>query len=171
MSPASRPLALLAASLPLAAGCGVSGAVDMRWGDDAANVAARHGAPCSAWSAWGPTSGVESCENDERLVRAYRRDAYLRLYRRGDRLEGLALRFPHARWATLRGAVLADLPLWGGTSGPDLPYEVFFDDSLVRVEEDEREGSTTLTVMGPAIGKAYVGYVLGQGLGGLFRGH
>lgn len=168
MRTSSIALPILAASLSFVMGCGVPGALGARWGDDAEKTGARIGAPCTKWHAWSGPGGFEVCENLDTAVSAYGAKAYLRFYRKGRRLEGLALRFDHARWPAVRAAALADLPLSTESAGSDAPYEVFPDDSLVRVEKDGGDGFTVV-VAGPAFGNAYAGYVLGEGLGGLFR--
>jgi hypothetical protein len=87
---------------------------------------------------------------------------------------GVATRRPWRRGSArrarggTRGATLADLPLSRESAASDAPYEIFADGSLVRVEDDH-EGGITIVLAGPEFGKAYAGYVLGQGLGGLFR--
>ena len=152
---------------------GVPGALGARWGDDAEKAAARLGAPCAGarWSRWRGPGGFEACENLDTKVSAYGGQAFLRYYRRGERLEGIALRYTHARWPAVRAAALADLPLSRGAWTAPAPYEVFLDRSLVRVEEDRSDDGFTIVVASPAFGKEYAGYVLGQGLGGLFIMH
>ncbi|APR84691.1 Hypothetical protein A7982_10040 [Minicystis rosea] len=150
-------------------GLSVPGALGARWGDDAEATAARLGAPCRAWSPWRSATGFEVCENLDARVSVYGGQAHLRYYRRGPRLEGMAIRFVHARWPALRAAALADLPLSGAAADAGAPYEIFFDDSLVRVEPEPSDDGFTIVVAGPDFGKAYAAQLLGDGLGGLFR--
>jgi hypothetical protein len=158
---------LLAATLPCTLGCGASGALGARWGSDAEVTSARLGVPCTRWYAWSDAR-FEACENLDVEKSVYGMKATLLFYRRGRDLVGLALRFHRTRWVDIRAAALADLPLSRKAAASDAPYEIFADDSLVRVEDDH-EGGVTLVLAGPTFGKVYAGYVLGQGLGGLFR--
>jgi hypothetical protein len=164
---ASIGASVLALTLPSLPNCGVSGALDARWGGDAVVTAARLGAPCTKWYAWSDAR-FEACENLDVEKSVYGAKATLLFYRRGRDLVGLAFHFHHTHWADIRTAALADLPLSKEEAASAAPYEVFPDDSLVRVEDD-LQGGVTVVLAGPVFGKAYAAHVLGEGLGGLFR--
>jgi hypothetical protein len=164
----SLAAAFLVATLPCVLGCGVSGALGARWGGDAAATAVRLGAPCTEWSAWRGTA-FEHCERVDVKKSVYGAMATLGFYRRGTQLVGLTIHFWRTRWEAIRAAACADLPLSCAVAAKDA-YEIFWDDSLIRVEDDYQDG-VVIVLAGPAFGNTYASAVLAEGLGRLFRFH
>ena len=80
-------------------GCRMSspkGILGVEWGEEAAAVASRLGVVCgSGWKPWEGHADFEACQDLEHAVTLFGRPAYVRLFRQGAVLEGLALRFEH----------------------------------------------------------------------------
>jgi len=88
----SLPLAALAAILLASCG-GPSGFLGVRWGDDSTLAARKLRIECPAWHEWEGQTGFEECEDLQHPIESFGHKAFVRLYRAGSRIEGVALEF------------------------------------------------------------------------------
>jgi hypothetical protein len=155
-------------------GCRMSspkGILDVEWGDDAAAVASRLGIGCGGgWQPW-PSGGqaeFEACQDLEHAVSFLGRPAYVRLFRRGSVLEGVALRFE--RCGPERQALERKIRETFHIDGEEGLYHVWGDGAVVHLAADRSDDTCTLTVTGPRLGKAFSKHLLATGLREMGRG-
>jgi hypothetical protein len=146
-----------------------SGFLGVHWGDNAQDAAVHLGLRCDSWEPWEGGQSYEACFDVEHPVDVFGRKAFVRLFRKGEGLEGLSLRFMHCDSASqdLIDAVRREfgLRLYEST-----PYDVFEDGAAVRFDYDKGDDSCRLTIAGPQFGKAFQAYVLEGGFRDLSAG-
>lgn len=146
-----------------------SGFLGIHWGDNAHNAAVHLGLRCDSWEPWEGGQSYEACFDVEHPVDVFGRKAFVRLFRKGDGLEGLSLRFMHCGSARqdLTDAVCKEfgLRLYEGTL-----YEVFGDGAALRFDYDKGDDSCRLTVAGAQFGMAFQSFVLKGGFRDLSAG-
>lgn len=144
------------------------GALGVRWGDDADEVAARLGVACPSREAWLGGEGFETCQDTDHVVRAFGGEAFARLVVREGRLAGLQLIFQNCsdRWDELRDAVRSEFGL--SSEGETDIYETWSTGELIRFVNDG--DFCILTIAGTTFGKAYAANSLAGGLRRLASG-
>lgn len=145
------------------------GFLGVRWGDDATAAAASLGVRCETWIPWEGGGGFEACFDIDHPVSAFGRQAYVRLFRGQNRLEGLSLRFMEcgASREELAGAVRQELHL---KKAEGTLYNVLQNGEAVRLGFNPTDDSCELTVTGPSFGKAFAAYLLQEGFKNLASG-
>ncbi len=146
------------------------GFLGLRWGEDASTASVRVGLQCDVWTPWLDGSAFESCSNPTHDITALAEPARVRLIRQGKRLAALQLHFAdcHARQRRLREAIRTEFAI--EAPDDDDPHVTWESGALVRLEHDTADGSCTLTIAGPAFGRAYADHRLRESLGGLSAG-
>lgn len=144
------------------------GAFGVEWGDDAGEAAARLGVVCLSREPWNSAGAFEICEDMDHPLRAFGGEAFVQLFIRGNKIEGLQLTFNSCdeRWDSLRDEVRREFDL-SSQSTTDI-YDSWSSGELIRLV---REGkSCTLTIAGPDFGKAYEAQALAGGIDKLASG-
>jgi hypothetical protein len=154
-------LALAAATLVSCGG--PSGMLGVRWGDDSAGAARKLHVDCATWHQWTDRApGFEECVDVNHPIDAFGRKAYAHLYRAGDRIEGLALKFLVCRDDPQLDKTIRDK---FSLEDSKLPYYVvYWGDGVVHYERTDIIDDCVLTVAGSRFGKAFQSYQLYLGL-------
>lgn len=153
-----------------------TGLLGLKWGDDAAEGARKLGLSLDRWYPWSDP-GFESSMDADHTRPVLGVEGVVLLVRAGKSLEGVQVIYRDCakndeQRKQLREGLRRELHVSAGDA--EVPYEVWDDKSLVRLDIDERDGTCTLTVAGPRFGKVYAEELLRGGLGnvgGAMRPH
>lgn len=164
----SVPLSALAAIL-MASCAGPSGLLGVRWGEESAAAARKLRIQCPTWTEWQSQTGFEECEDLQHPVEAFGRRPIVRLYRAGNRIEGISLEFLGCSDSARLEETLIETYDQERSSHP--LYVAYWDDGVVHFERAlTAQDSCVLTVAGPRFGKQFQAYQLKLGFANLSAG-
>jgi hypothetical protein len=146
-----------------------TGLLGLKWGDDAVEGARKLGLVYDHWYLWSDP-GFESSLDAAHPRSVLGVEGLVLLVRAGKALEGIQVIYHDCakndvQRKQLREGLRRELHVRSADS--DVPYDVWEDKSLVRLDTDQRDGTCTLTVAGPRFGKVYADEILRGGLGNL----
>jgi hypothetical protein len=150
-------------------GCNVSkpkGVLGLRWGEPAAEAAAKIGVACETWEPWAGGQGFEVCRSAGPPIPAFGAPAEVELIRKDGRLEGVELWFRDPG-TPVQQAIVREFDL--EDPGGEEPYQTWSSGEAVRYTR-EGPGGSRLVVAGPSFGKVFAAYLLSRGMGKLEGG-
>jgi hypothetical protein len=145
------------------------GFLGLQWGDAPSDAERRLGLTCESWDPWEGGQGYEACFDTDHHVEVFGRQAYVRLFRNQNELQGLSLRFLRcgARRDLLVAAIRQEFSLEKGEGDP---YSIFSDGAAVHLGYDSGDDTCTLTIAGPKFGQVFAEYLLQRGFSELSNG-